>query len=266
MTLKSRNLVLLAVTLAIVATLVLLNNQYHFTGGHGKVVDALIARNIEARGGAAQWRAVSSLRFEGEMDLGQNVRAPYTLEQKRPGKMCLAFEFDGAMATQCVDGESGWKQLPFMGRDYPEAMNETELREMAGAVSVDGLLFDSDKRGYRVRLLGKEMLDNRQASKLEVTLPSGALRWVYLDDETGLEIKFQAMRSLRGQQRLMETVFSQWQSIDGLLFPRLQETRMVGDADSHLLTVETVSINPPIDDARFAMPLAQAASAVGNAT
>jgi len=179
---------------------------------------------------------------------------PYTLEQKRPGKMCLEFEFDDAMATQCVDGEAGWKRLPFMGRKYAEPMTEQELQEMAGAVGVDGLLFDSDRRGYDVELVGHEDVDGRSTSKLEVTLPGGIVRWVYLDDETGLEIKLQAIRSVRGQQRLVETYFSDWRDVDGLLIPHRQETRMADYPDTQFVTVDSVTVNPAIDDERFVMP------------
>jgi hypothetical protein len=40
----------------------------------------------------------------------------------------------------------------------------------------------------------------------------------------------------------------------GLLFARRQETRTEGDDESHVLIVERVQVNPPIDDSRFAMP------------
>jgi len=237
-----------------VACLVLLDRSHHFTGGHSRAVDTLIARNVAARGGADTWRAVDTLRLAGQMDLGQDVHVPYTLEQKRPGKMCLEFEFDNEIATQCVNGAAGWKRLPFMGRKFAEPMTEQELQEMAGAVGVDGLLFDSDKRGYDIELLGHEDVGGRSAAKLEVTLPGGIVRWVYLDDETGLEIKLQAMRSLRGQQRLVETFFSDWRDVDGLLIPHRQETRMANYPDTQFVTVEAVTVNPAIDDERFAMP------------
>jgi hypothetical protein len=255
MTVKSKTGVALAAVIAIaILAFLQLDRSFHFTGGHGKVVDELIARNVAARGGAEAWRAVDTLRFSGRMDLGQDLRVPYVLEQKRPGKMCFEFEFDDQTATQCVDGRSGWKLLPFMGRNSPQPMTEPELREMAGAVSIDGLLFDSDKRGYRITLVGNETVDGRDTSKLEVKLPTGAVRWVYVDNESGLEVKMEAMRSLRGQERLVSTTFSEWRAEDGLLIPHRQETHSQGDAESHFVTVEDVSVNPPIDDERFAMP------------
>lgn len=255
MKIKAKSPVMLfAVVVIAVAAFMVVNNKYHITGGHGKVVDDLIARNAAARGGADVWRAVTALRFSGEMDVGQDMHVPYVLEQKRPGKMCLQFEFNKQTALQCVAGNTGWKQLPFLGREAAETMTEAETREIAGMVELEGLLLDSDKRGSRVELVGKETVDGRSASKLKVTLNSGSVRWIYLDDETALEVKMEAIRYLRGKQRLMETTYSNWTTVDGLLIPHRQETRYKGEDKSQLMTVKSVTVNPDIDDQRFVMP------------
>ena len=221
-----------------------------------RIIKVLVAQNLEARGGADTWQAVNSLRLTGLMDLGQGMHVPYVVEKKRPGKYCIEFVFDGETATQCVDGETGWKLLPYLGRDKPEAMTELEYLQMASAVSIDGLLYNSVERGNKVELVGKEMVAGRLAVKLQVTLPGGAMRWIYIDEETGLDIKLETMRVLRGQDRLVETFYYDWQETDGLLIPRRQETQTQGDDEFHFVTVDSVLSNPPLDDSRFAMPVA----------
>ena len=255
MALKSKILTALVVVFIVAAgAFPELNRSFHIIGGHGKDVDELIARNAAARGGADAWRAVTTLRLAGKMDIGQDLHVPYVLKQKRPGKMCLEFEFNDETAIQCVNGKIGWKWLPFMGRTSPESMTAAEMREIVGAVEPEGLLLDSYERGSRVELVGHETVDGRSTSKLKVTLPGGAVRWVYLDDETALEVKLEAVRKLRGKERLMETLYSNWDGVDGLMIPRRQETRYQGADESHFMTVENISVNPPIDDKRFAMP------------
>jgi hypothetical protein len=229
--------------------------------GLAQTVDELVARNVAARGGAEVWRAVSSLRLTGRMDVGQEMLVPYVLEQKRPRKMRLEFVFDGETAIQCSDGKSGWKIEPFRGRTTPEPMTKAELREAADSADPYGLLFDYAKRGHAVELLGREPVEGRDAYKLKVTLPGGSVRWVYLDVETGLEVRLDAMRMLAGRERRVETLYHDWQATEGLLIPRRQETRTEGDKKSHVLTVETVRVNPPLDDSRFAMPAAAPAGA-----
>jgi len=221
-----------------------------------RFIKALVARNVEARGGAEVWQGVSSLRLAGEMDLGQGLAVPYVLEQKRPGKMCFEFVFDGDTSTQCADGEQGWKVVPFRGPGAPEPMTEAELRETVDSADPYGPLYDYSARGHDVTLVGEESLGGRNAFKLKVTLPSGGVRWLYLDAESALEVKLESMRKVGGRDRRVETLYSDWQEADGLLIARRQDTTTEGDTESHFLTVTKVNVNPPIDDLRFAMPVA----------
>jgi outer membrane lipoprotein-sorting protein len=221
--------------------------------GFDSKLDRLVGRNIAARGGAQAWQGVSTLRMTGEMDLGQGLTVPYVLEQKRPDKMRLEFVFDDQTSVQSVDGDTGWKIAPFRGRSTPQPMTEVELRETAAAGD-PGLLFDYEARGYEVELLGEEMVEDRPAVKLKISFPNGAVRWLYLDDKTGLELKVEAIRSLAGRDRLVETYYRDWQLVDGLLFPSRQENRTEGSEEGNLVTIDWVEINPQLDDSRFAMP------------
>ena len=221
---------------------------------NARVIESLVAKNIEARGGADNWAALDTLRLSGQMDIGQGMHVPYIMEQKRPGKMCIEFEFSGAAATQCVDGDSGWKRLPFRGSNVPEEMTEEELREMAVAADIDGLLFNAVERGYKIALLGEEQLGDRVAVKLQVTTRNGAIRWLYIDKQSGLDIKLEMQRIRAGKGRLVETYYYDWQETDGLLIPRRQETLTEGSNETHFLTVDGVDSNPQLEDSRFEKP------------
>ncbi len=246
----SKKLVFIAIAAALAALLIYNSGPMR----DARVIDALVAKNMEARGGAETWASVNSLRLSGRMDLGQGVHVPYVMEQKRPGKMCVDFVFNDQTATQCVDGERGWKRLPFRGSNMPELMTEAELREMVDAVEIDGLLFNAAERGHKIGLVGEEQVGDRAAVKLQLTLSSGAVRWIYIDKESGLDLKLEALRVRGGKERLVETYYSDWQETDGLLIPRRQETLTEGDNEYHFLTVDSVKGNPHLDDARFAVP------------
>jgi outer membrane lipoprotein-sorting protein len=232
--------------------------------GLAQKVDELVARNVAARGGEKAWRAVSTLRLTGQMEIGRGMKVPYVLEQKLPGKMRFEFVFNGQTAIQCTDGKAGWKVTPFRGRKAPEAMTRDELREAAGPADLYGPLFDYASRGHAVELLGREKIDGRDAFKLKVTLPGGAVRWVYLDAETALEVKVEAMRKQGRRERRVETFYRDWKPVDGLLVPRRYESRVEGSKQWHVLTVESVRVNPALPDARFTM--AAAAPAGGGKT
>ena len=251
----SKKVMAIAFAIVLVASFLVYNSD---AMKERRLIKTLVAQNIEARGGADTWQAVNSLRLTGLMDLGQGMHVPYVVEKKRPGKFCIEFVFDEETAVQCVDGKTGWKLLPYLGRNKPEAMTELEYRELAGSVAIEGSFFNSIKNGNKVELVGKELVAGRLAVKLHVTLPGGTNRWVYIDEETGLDIKLETTRVLRGQERRVETFYYDWQETDGLLIPRRQETRTVGDDEFHFVTVDSVLSNPPLDDSRFAMPEATA--------
>jgi hypothetical protein len=219
-----------------------------------RFIKTLVARNVEARGGAEAWEDVESLRLSGQMDLGQGMVVPYVLEQKRPGKMCFEFVFDEQTAIQCADGDTGWKILPFRGRRKAEPMTEVELRETVDSADPYGLLYDYAARDHDVEFVGQEQVNGRDIVQLKVTLPKGAVRWLFIDVETALEVKLETLRTVSGRERRAETLYSDWQATDGLLIARRQDTRTVGDDESRFLTVGSVSVNPVIDDSRFEMP------------
>ena len=224
-------------------------------GGYGKKIDGLIEKNVAAKGGEHVWHDVSSLQLSGMMDLGQGMVVPYRIDQKRPLKMCLEYEFDARRVVQCVDGDTGWKFLPFLGRNLPEKMTDEEALKMADTASIDGLLLSASKRRFGIEWVGKEDVNGRPADKLKVTMPGGTIRWISLDEETGLELKVEYTRVVRGKEQVVESLFSDWKTEAGLLFPGRTDTRIVGSSESQFVTVDKIVVNPEIEDKRFEMPV-----------
>jgi hypothetical protein len=169
--------------------------------------------------------------------------------------MCLEYKFDARRVVQCVDDDSGWKFLPFLGRNLPEKMTDEEALKMADTASIDGLLLSASRRGFDIEWVGKEDVDGRWADKLKVTMPGGTVRWISLDEETGLELKVAYTRIIRGKEQVVESLFSDWKTEGGLLFPGRTDTRMAGSSGSQFVTVDKIVVNPEIEDKRFEMPV-----------
>jgi hypothetical protein len=223
-------------------------------GEYGKQINGLIAKNVAAKGGEDAWRQVSSLQLSGRMSLGQGVSVPYTIDQKRPLKMCMEYEFNERRVVQCVDGDSGWQFMPFLGRNVPEPLTAEEARKIADTASIDGMLLNAYERGFMIEWQGKEDVNGRPADKLMVSMPGGTVRWIYLDEETGLETKIEYTRVIRGKEQLVESLYSDWKAEAGLLFPGRTDTRMVGTSETQFVTVDKIVVNPEIEDRRFVMP------------
>lgn len=224
-----------------------------------QTVDEIVASNVAARGGAAAWRAVQSLKCAGSMDIGKGMQVPFRLEQKRPRRMRLEFDFAGTTVVQTYDGSGGWTLAPYLGHGEAEPLTPDELAAAAGQAELDGPLLDYAAKGHRIELAGRESLDGREAFKLRLTLKGGALRTLYVDAQTGLETQVETTRSLRGQPKLLRTRFGDYRTVAGLRLPHLLESRLEGAPYSHKLLITSVELNAPIAEARFGKPDAPAA-------
>lgn len=246
--------VVIVVILSVAAGVLIYNSE---TMREARFVKALVARNIEARGGVEAWQSVTAMRLFGQMDLGKDMVVPYKLDQKRPGKMCLEFEFNSETSVQCVNGSGGWTITPFRGRSTPQAMSEEQLRDSVDSADIYGPLYDYSSRGHDVDVEGLVAVNGRDAWKLKVTLPRGGVRWVYLDAETALDVKLESIKMIGGREHHVETYYFDWAATDGLLISRRQETGEIGKDEKRFFTVDQVEVNPSIADSRFEMPVAE---------
>ena len=86
-------------------------------------VDEIIAKNVQARGGADKLKRVKSIKSTATMSMGPGIEAPGVLIQKRPALARLEFTVQGLTAVQAYDGKNGWQIMPFMGKKDPELMS-----------------------------------------------------------------------------------------------------------------------------------------------
>ncbi|HEX8071475.1 MAG TPA: hypothetical protein VF546_16075 [Pyrinomonadaceae bacterium] len=217
-------------------------------------VEQIVAKNIEAKGGLEKLRAQESLRASGRMTLGPGLEAPVVLEQKRPGSFRLELTLQGQTAVQAYDGQTGWQVNPFEGQTAPALLGPEELKDAQEQADLDGPLVGYKEKGHKVELVGREPVAGRDAYKLKVTLKSGAVRYLYLDASTFLEIKQETQRVRRGAEQLAETVFGDYKAEGGVMMPHSWESGVRGSPQRQRVTIDKVEVNPPLDDARFKLP------------
>jgi hypothetical protein len=97
-------------------------------------------------------------------------------------------------------------------------------------------------------------LEGREAWKLKVTLKNGDVRYLYLDAQSLLHVRTGAARNVAGRPIETETTFGDYRETAGVLFPRVIEIGIKGRPIRLRILVQTVEVNPVLDDARFRMP------------
>src|SRR6266576_6582748 len=77
-------------------------------------VDELVAKNIEAKGGATALQNLQSLRVAGKMLVQQGqIELGYLQTKKRPDEVRTEASLQGMTQIQAYDGKEGWRVSPF---------------------------------------------------------------------------------------------------------------------------------------------------------
>lgn len=225
--------------------------------GTGLSAAQIADRNVTARGGLKAWQAIGTLKLSGELDAGGKAEAklPYVLYLKRPHKSRVELTFAGRSAVQTWDGAHGWKFRPFLNRDDVEPFTPDEARSAASSAELDGPLVGYAKKGTRVELMGTEKVEGRRTYKLRLTSKDGTQRLLWVDASTFLEAKISGeRRKLDGRPRDVAIYYRDYRTVKGLKVPYVLETAVEGVKRRYRITIRTVTLNPPLDDAMFDRP------------
>jgi len=219
-----------------------------------QTVDEIIAKNVQARGGAEKLKSVQSIRSTATLSMGPGMEAPGVLIQKRPALARLEFTIQGLTAVQAYDGKNAWQIMPFMGKKDPELMSADEAKETEEMADVDGPLVDYKSKGHQVELLGKEKVEGTDAYKLKLTMKNGDVQTIYIDADSFLEIKEETKRTVRGSEQEVESAIGDYKEVSGILFPFAVESNVKGSAEKQKITITKVELNVTTDDSIFKMP------------
>lgn len=260
-------------------------------------VEQIVDRHAAARGGLSAWRALQTLSISGKLEAGtgdslkrsttiaqegagaggrhaqraaaaaartaaEQVQLPFRLEIKKPHKTRFEIDFAGKTAVQVYDGEHGWKFRPYLNRDDVEPFTAEEAKSAASRPQLEDPLFDYASKGTQVALEGTELVEGHDAYRLKLTLKSGDVQHVWIDAHSFLDVKVEGIpRRMDGKMRNVFVHQKDFRTVKGLAIPYLYVTEVEGYPGSHKMVVESVTVNPAIDDAQFAKPQAPVAAA-----
>jgi len=218
-----------------------------------QTVDEVVARYVQARGGAERLRTLSSLRMEGTISPFPDEKGPFHLELKRPGRMRVEMTVQGMTLVQATDGLAAWVKGPMAGGGSAVVLPEAEATPLKEQADMEGPLVNWAAKGNKVELAGRETRFGGEAIRLKVRLKSGDVRTVYIDRQTFRQVAEEGERSSPRGPVLVETRLSDHRMVDGLLLPFVLEIAAGGN-ERQRVVFEKVEVNPSLDDERFAVP------------
>ncbi|HEY0445746.1 MAG: hypothetical protein JWL74_398 [Alphaproteobacteria bacterium] len=233
-----------------------------------QTADELVAKNLEARGGAAKLAAIGALRFDGKVRFPGDFELTYQ-ETRARGPVADQVRYEmalqGLTIVQAYDGSGGWRINPFEGRRDAERMSADEARSLADSALIGGPLQSAPKAGSTVAYLGREDFDGTDAYKLKVTERDGDEFVYLLDPDTFLEIKVTETRRLRGAPVVTEYELGDYEKVGEVYFPMSIESWSQGQPNQRQrVIIASAQANPSVAPALFAEPRGGASAAASS--
>jgi hypothetical protein len=225
-----------------------------------QTADELIAKNIQAKGGAEKIKAIKTLTMTGKLQQGGFV-ARMSTDSKAPAYLRQSFTVQGMTQIQAYDGTTGWQISPFQGRKDPERMGEDDMRDLVDQSDFYGPLVDYKEKGNTVEFLGHDTVDGDDALRLKVTLKNGDIINYYLDPDTFLEIRTELTEFIRGSVKESVTNLGSYKPVAGVYFPFSLEVGPKSNPQAGAkISFEKIEANIPLEDSVFKMPTGPAES------
>jgi hypothetical protein len=221
-----------------------------------QTVDEVIAKNIQAHGGAEKLKSVRSLRTTAKFSQG-SFRADFRQENKRADKVREEFIIQGLVQVQAYDGKTGWQISPFGGRKDPELLSQDDLKSLAVDADIDGPLVDYKQKGHKAELVGHDSVEGTDCFKIKLSMKNGDVRYYYLDADSFLELKLEIQTTIRGALQENEMYYGDYEQVNGVYYPFAVEQAQKGSASRAQISVQKIEQNVALEDGHFSMPVSK---------
>ncbi|MGB7297449.1 MAG: outer membrane lipoprotein-sorting protein [Candidatus Aminicenantales bacterium] len=220
--------------------------------GYSQTAQDILAKYIEAQGGAKALAAIKDTTVSGTMDMvSYGMTGSLTMYQKEPNKMRMDIEVMGMLITQAFDGEIAWMINPQTGatEQMPENMTAELKRQALG----NEALLNPEKWGIKYDFTGKEKIDGKEYLVLTQTTADGHVTSMYIDPATYLTYKTKGKTiGQSGEEVMAESVLSDYKKVDGLLVAHSMTTFQDGQ-EFMRMTITKVAFNAGLEDSLFQM-------------
>lgn len=213
--------------------------------GKAQTADEIIAKHVEAIGGAENWKKVNSIKIEGVMEIqGTEINVTIT------GLHLKGFRQDisvmGMTGYEIVTPTEGWRYMPFQGQTEPEAKTAEELAEDQDELDLQNEFVDYQAKGNKVEYLGKEDVEGTECFKLKMTKKGGKVVTYFIDPKTYYLLQSKSTQKANGQEIEVTSTFSNYEKLpEGIVWAK-SITLPYGEVNMVKITV-----NGPVDESAF---------------
>jgi len=224
-------------------------------------LDDILSKHIEAIGGEKVLKETATLKADGKFVMKSpqgEMEIPFNIAMKGGDKIRFDATMQGMTITQCLNGDKGWQVMPMMGSTDPQDMSEDEIKPLKEQADYRGDLYDWEKKGHKLELIGKEDVEGTEAYNIKLTTKDGDVRHHFLDSEYFLIIKSTGKGKQMGMEFAYEAFPSDYKTVGGFMmaYSVVQKSEM----GEMVFQFNTVERNPEVSDDHFTKPAAAPAA------
>jgi hypothetical protein len=216
-------------------------------------LDAILARHLEAMGGAQAVGRLNTLKASGVVLISRQ-RAPYELWAAFPNRLRIESRIGERILVQSYDGRNPpWEWFPETEFSIPVEMNADAAREFVSDADFTGPLVNHRGKGHELTLEGEETLNGRKVYRLRLVERVGLESSLLIDAESFLVVCRSGLRKGGGAMIHLDTYFLDYREVAGVMqahrFEVYRDTTLV-----RTVLVQSMEGNPSIPPAVFGLP------------
>ena len=209
--------------------------------------NALIERVIQEYGGRAALDRVQAYRAEGNVVAAiQGRKGPTVRLFARPNRLRVEIHYPDAPETRIAIGSLGWRGKGSSIQPATGPMLDAMLLQAARA-AVPWILAD---RAGEARSTAPRQENGHLLQGVEIAIADSLMLRVWVDPSSGRVVHSQGALERGPMHTTFETSYSDFRTVDGVLFP-FREENFAGGQPTGTTTFEKVIWNPPVHDADF---------------
>ena len=256
---KTIKLMILALAFALVAPV------------NAQTADEIVANYFENTGGIDAWRAIEGMKMTAKVNQG-GMEIPIEIVQLKSGKQMTKITFQGKEIKQGVfDGETLWS-TNFMTQKAEKSDAENTANMKLSMNDFPEALLDYKEKGYTLELLGKEDFGGTETFKLKLTkepmMVDGKeeedVSFYFFDTENFVPLAIQSeIKQGQAKGMISEVTFSDYQEA-GDIYMAYTMTQGVKGQPGQPITMDSIEMNPTVDEKEFMFPEETASSSEGD--